>query len=433
MTFGPNGSVVQLMPLHPDRMRPERTKDGGFRYRFKNDDGTEVVFQRDEIFRIMGMSDDGLNPLNPIELARETIGLGLSAQEYGARYFQNNAAPSGGWIEHPGQFKDKTARDNFRESIQNAQTGGNRHKLLVLEGAMKFHELGVKNNDAQFLETRQFSVTDIARIFRVPPHLIGDLSKSTNNNIEQKSLEFVKFTMAPHAERWEWAIETDLLLEDDGLEVEYDFAGLLRGDAAARGAFYGSGINAGWLTRNEARQREDLNPIDGLDEPLRPLNMVEETEAQELHDKAMTKPDAPPPPTPGKLPAPESEPKPPPPPKSDVERQIVAAITSSNDGLMGQLIAARASRLVALSTAAAERIARREFESASAAIDCGRDLADVYRKHEKVVSAALGVTEEAARAYCGRRLKQIATPMSPADWEALARTELESLALKGTV
>jgi hypothetical protein len=207
--------------------------------------------------------------------------MALAAQDYGSRFFANDAKPTGGWIEFPGSFKDAEAKRVFRESYQAAQSGANRGKVLVLENGMKFHEVGVTNKDAQFLELRKFQITDIARIFRVPPHMIADLDRATFSNIEQQSLEFVMHTMTPWAERWEASIGSELLLDGDDLEVEFDFANLMRGDAASRSAYYQSGIQNGWLTRNEARVAENLNPLEGLDEPLRPLNMVEEGDAEE--------------------------------------------------------------------------------------------------------------------------------------------------------
>ena len=156
---------------------------------------------------------------------------------------------------------------------------------------MKFHEVGVTNKDAQFLELRKFQITDIARLFRVPPHMIADLERATFSNIEQQSLEFVMHTMTPWAERWEASIEADLLLDSDDIEIEFDFANLMRGDAASRSSYYQSGIQNGWLTRNEARVAENLNPLYGLDEPLRPLNMVEEGAAENLPDTANVNPD----------------------------------------------------------------------------------------------------------------------------------------------
>src|SRR5574343_369870 len=279
------GEVTELMPIHPDRVRIELLKDGEYRYRVRNQAGDEMFFPRGEIWHLRGLSSDGILGLSPIELSRESLGMALAAQDYGARFFSNDAKPTGGWIEFPGSFKDPEAKRVFRESYQAAQSGSNRGKVLVLENGMKFHEVGVTNKDAQFLELRKFQITDIARIFRVPPHMIADLDRATFSNIEQQSLEFVMHTMTPWAERWEASIESDLMLDGDQLEVEFDFANLMRGDAASRSAYYQSGIQNGWLTRNEARIAENLNPLQGLDQPLRPLNMVEEGDAEEAEQE----------------------------------------------------------------------------------------------------------------------------------------------------
>ena len=275
----PRGEVVELLPLHPDRVRLELLASGEYRYRFTDRTGADNILPRGQVWHLRGLSSDGLLGLSPIDLARESLGMALAAQDYGARFFANDAKPTGGWIEFPGSFKDSEAKKVFRESYQQAQSGANRGKVLVLENGMKFHEIGVTNRDAQFLELRKFQITDIARLFRVPPHMIADLDRATFSNIEQQSLEFVMHTMTPWAERWEASIESELMLDGEELEVEFDFANLMRGDAASRASYYQSGIQNGWLTRNEARIAENLNPLDGLDEPLRPLNMVEEGDA----------------------------------------------------------------------------------------------------------------------------------------------------------
>jgi HK97 family phage portal protein len=280
------GEIVELMPLHPDRIRMEVLPSGEYRYRFTDRFGQESVLPRGEVWHLRGLSSDGLMGMSPIELSRESIGMALAAQDYGARFFANDAKPTGGWIEFPGSFKDNEAKKVFRESYQQAQSGANRGKVLVLENGMKFHEVGITNKDAQFLELRKFQITDIARLFRVPPHMIADLDRATFSNIEQQSLEFVMHTMTPWAERWEASIESELLLDDETLEIEFDFANLMRGDAASRAAYYQSGIQNGWLTRNEARIAENLNPLDGLDEPLRPLNMVEEDTAEDAESQS---------------------------------------------------------------------------------------------------------------------------------------------------
>lgn len=288
-----SGEITELVPIHPDRIRIELLPSGEFRYRVTDRDGRESVLPRGEVWHLRGLSSDGLLGMSPIEIARESVGMAMAAQEYGARFFANDAKPTGGWIEFPGSFRDAEAKKVFRESYQQAQSGANRGKVLVLENGMKFHEVGVTNRDAQFLELRKFQITDIARLFRVPPHMIGDLDRATFSNIEQQSLEFVMHTMTPWAERWEASIEAELLPDDDGLEIEFDFANLMRGDAASRAGYYQSGIQNGWLTRNEARLAENLNPLVGLDEPLRPLNMTEESDAEETEGEPTQPPSTP--------------------------------------------------------------------------------------------------------------------------------------------
>lgn len=281
---GAIGEIAELLPLHPDRICAEPLDNGSYRYRYNAPDGSTQIFRRDQIWQLRGLSSDGINGVSPIALQRDSIAAGLSAQDYANRFFANDAQPAGGWIEFPGSFADAQARQTFRESWQSNYGGSNRGKVAVLEKGMKYHEVQLTNKDSQFLESRQFSVRDIARMFRVPPHLIGDLANATFSNIEQQSLEFVTFTMTPWAERWESSIETTLLGPDTDLEVEFDFTVLLRGDAAARSAYYHNGILDGWLTRNEARELEGRSPLPGLDEPLLPLNMQEEGATEDDSD-----------------------------------------------------------------------------------------------------------------------------------------------------
>lgn len=275
------GGISELLPLHPDRVTVELLDNGAWRYRFVDRTGATQIYRRDQVWHLRGMSGDGIVGMNPIEVQRSTIEAALSAQAYGNLLFANNARPGGGWIEYPGKFVDRAARKTFKESWNESQGGGKQGSVAVLEHGMKYHEVGMTSVDSQFLENRQFNVTDIARMFRIPPHMIGDLSKATFSNIEHQSLEFVTHTMTPWAERWESSIESALLGEESEYEVEFDFTNLMRGDSAGRSTYYHNGILDGWMTRNEARAREGLNPIAGLDEPLRPLNMVEETDAQD--------------------------------------------------------------------------------------------------------------------------------------------------------
>lgn len=278
------GEIVELMPRHPDKVKIEQLDTGEYRYRITAQDGTSRTLARGEIWHIRGLSSNGITGLSVIECARESFGLGLAAQSYGARFFANDAKPSGGWIEYPGTIKDKESRLAVREQMQDAQSAANRGKLMVLDRAMKYHEVGVSNSDAQFLETKKSTISDIARWFGVPPHKIGDLEKATFSNIEQQALEYIQDALQPRGTRLEFSIEAELLFDDEEIDVEFDYKELLRGDSAARRAYYKDGILTGWLTRNEARLDEGRESLLGLDEPLRPLNMVEESDAEEQED-----------------------------------------------------------------------------------------------------------------------------------------------------
>ena len=277
------GEITELLPFHPDRVTIETIGDGtDYRYRVRNADGSDTVLARGEVWHLRNLSSDGIMGLSTVEYARESLGMGLSAQEYAARFFANDSKPTGGWLEYPGKFSNDEARQVFAESVRKATTGARRHGILALDQGMKYHEVGVTNKDAQFLEQRQFTVTDIARWFGVPPHKLGDLTRATFSNIEQQSLDYVQDALLPRATRWEQAIAVGLLLDDEEIDIGFDFHSLLRGDSAQRATYYHNGILDGWLTRNEARDMEGREPLDGLDEPLRPLNMVEEYEAEDV-------------------------------------------------------------------------------------------------------------------------------------------------------
>lgn len=278
------GEIEELIPLHPDRVKIEVLPSGEWRYRVTDADGNIRILKRSQVWKLCGLSSNGMTGLSVIEAGRESMGLGLAAQSYGSRFFTNDAKPSGGWVEYPGQFKDAEARKVFRETIQDAQSDANRGKLMVLDRGMKYHEVGLNNQDAQFLETRQFQVSEVARWFGVPPHKLAELERATFSNIEQQALEYVTDSLLIWAEIWEAGIEDILLLDDDQLEAEFDFEKLLRGDSATRFKNYGMAIKDGWMVRNEARRRENMKPLPGLDEPLRPLNMVEESSAEEGED-----------------------------------------------------------------------------------------------------------------------------------------------------
>lgn len=274
ITANGKGEIVDLLPLHPDRMLIEMLPNGSYRYRYTDQTGNVVIYTRGEIWHLRGLSSDGIIGLSPIEVARESIGEGLALQAYSSRFFANDAKPGGGWIEYPGRFADATTKKTFRDSWAEMQAGKNRGKVAVLEGGMKFHELGLNNADSQFIESRASKVSDVARLFRIPPHKIGDLSKATFSNIEQQSIEFWQDTMLPWAEMWESSIEFFLLGPDSDLEPEFDMSRMMRGDGEARGKRINALVLGGVMTPNEGRQEEGLDPKPGGDRLLVPMNMA---------------------------------------------------------------------------------------------------------------------------------------------------------------
>ena len=393
------GAITALLPLHPDRIKIQVQPNGNYAYQYTQLDGSQVMYTRGEIWHIRGLSSDGIVGMSVIAMARNSIAGAISAQDCSARFFANDARPSSGWVEMPNKFPDKDARDKFRESLHDAMSGINKGKLAVLEFGMKYHEIGVSNDDAQFLETRQFQVNDIARWFGVPPHKIADLSRSTNNNIEQQALEFVQDCLGPMAERWEASIEAELLLDSENLECEFSFSQLMRGDSAARTLYYNGGINGGWLTRNEARIAENLDPLPGLDKPLLALNMIEEGQIPENNQKA----------------PPKQQPNQPP---NDQAESLVPA------------------RLAAISQACAERVARKEVEmviKAHKADDKGAALVAGYEKHVGFVAAALSVSRDVSAAYCVEQIDVAQGDFEAEEFTQIAQMKLEKLALKGSL
>lgn len=280
---GRSGRVVELLPLHPDVVRTEMAADFTLRYQVTMPDGGFKTFAVGELLHIKGLTLNGWLGIAPIAYARESIGLALATEKFGGQLFRNGAK-MGGVLEHPGKIGD-AAYGRLKESFDIAHSGENAHKTAILEEGMKFSKVAMTGEDAQFLETRKYQRSEIAAIFRVPPHMIGDLEKATFSNIEQQALEFVQWSLMPWLVRIEKAIKRDLLTpqERKTLQVRFNVAAMLRGDAAARSSYYGKGILDGWLTRNEARAQESevgivLNPLTGLDLPLMPLNMTDGTE-----------------------------------------------------------------------------------------------------------------------------------------------------------
>lgn len=266
---GRRGPFDQVIPLHPDDITRERLEGGRIRYRHRPPGGGEEVFTQEEILHLVGP----LGGVSVVSLATETFGLAKHAERFATQFYNRNASP-GGVLEYPNTLK-KAELNRVARSWKDAHEGSDKaFGVAILEGGMKWHQVGIAAKDAQILEGRQFSVTDIARWFRMPPHKIQDMAGATFSNIEHQDLEFLTNTITPWLVRLEQRFKKDLILARGRYFVEFLVDGMLRGDSAARSAYYSSGINAGWLMRNEARARENLNPIDGLDVPLAPLNLA---------------------------------------------------------------------------------------------------------------------------------------------------------------
>lgn len=222
--------------------------------------GYSVVLSPSDVLHIPGLGFDGLVGYSPIAMAKNAIGLALATEEYGSKFFANGAAPSG-VLEHPGTIKDPA---RVRESWQSTFGGShNSNKIAVLEEGMKYTPISISPEQAQFLETRKFQIDEIARIFRVPPHMVGDLEKSSFSNIEQQSLEFVKYTLDPWVIRWEQSIQRTLLTHEEkkGYFVKFNVEGLLRGDYQSRMEGYATARQNGWMSANDIRELENLDRI----------------------------------------------------------------------------------------------------------------------------------------------------------------------------
>jgi HK97 family phage portal protein len=269
------GVLVELWPLRPDRMKIERV-NGVRIYTYTQANGTPRTFRAEEIWHIPAFGFDGLMGYSRITLARNAIGLSLATEKYGSKFFANGANP-GIVVKHPGKLSDE-AYTNLKVSWEERKGVDNSHKVAILEEGMSIDKIGIPPDDAQFLETRKFQVDEIARMFRIPPHMLGATEKSTSwgTGIEQQELGYLSHTLRPWLQRIEQQAWKDLLLESEkqDLTIEHLVEELLRTDLAARMTAYVQAITNGIMTRNEVRERENMNPIEGLDEMLQPLNMT---------------------------------------------------------------------------------------------------------------------------------------------------------------
>lgn len=303
--YNGRGEVVELWPLTPWRVTPERTAADTLVYRVTLPDGGETTLPADDVLHIRGFTSNGLLGDNLVQRFRDSIGLSLAAEKYGGAFF-GNGANAGGFLSHP-QKLGPEARKNLRESFGRENGGiSNAHRVGILEEGMTWIQRTVNPEDAQALETRKFQVTEVARILNLPPHLLKDLERATFTNIEHQGQEFVTYTMQPWLTRWEQRLNKSLLLPSQRSRffTKFEVEGLLRGDSAARSAFYTSMFGIGAYSVNDIREKEDDEPVEGGDQRFVPLNMVPLDRAAELAEAGVKAKAAPAP-----APAGEEEPR----------------------------------------------------------------------------------------------------------------------------
>lgn len=283
------GRIVELWPVEPSRVYVER-RDGRKRLAVATSGGGYDVFNPDELLHVPLFCYDGLLGFSPIDMARQSIGMQLAMDEFGGQFFGNGAQP-GGILTATGKLSAQ-AQKNLKESFEAASSGKNRRRVVVLEEGVTYSATMIPPEQAQFLESRKYGTEDVARVFRVPPHMIGSMERATFSNIEHQAIEFVKYTLMPYLVRIERTLELGLLTpaERRTHSIRFNVNALLRGDTKTRFEVYAIGRNWGLLSANDCRELEDRNPIDGGDEYLVPLNMRGITEAVPVSGRQPTTP-----------------------------------------------------------------------------------------------------------------------------------------------
>ena len=268
--------ILGLYPLLPDRMEVDRDSAGTLTYTYSANSGQTVKLRPEDVLHIPGLGFDGIMGYSPIALEKNAIGLGLAAEEYGSKFFSNGARPSG-ILTHPNTVKDpKKLRDSWNAAYGGSNNSG---RVAVLEENMSYTPISMPNSEAQFLETRKFQVSEICRIYRVPPHMVGDLEHATFSNIEHQSISFAVHTIRPWVVRLEQAMNRALFSDKEKgiFYVRFNMDGLMRGDYKSRMEGYAIGRQNGWMSANDIRELENMNPIpdaDGGNEYLVNGNMV---------------------------------------------------------------------------------------------------------------------------------------------------------------
>lgn len=279
------GEVRELLPFNPDAVVPVLDDNYDLKYKVTYANGSSAVLDQKDVFHIKGLTLDGFTGVSVIKYAKDSIGLGIATERHGAKLFSNGARP-GGILSTENKLTDEQI-PRIRESWNSTHGGAeNAHKTAILEGGLTWTAIGMTSEDSQFLETRKYQRSEIAGMFRVPPHMIGDLERSTNNNIEHQGQEFVTYSLMPYLTRIEQRVRKSLLSKKEKGEyfVKFNVGALVRGDMKTRGEWYTKLILTGMMSPNEGRELEDMNPRDDGDNYLTPLNMDPNAKPKEESD-----------------------------------------------------------------------------------------------------------------------------------------------------
>lgn len=273
--YDSEGEIKALWPIPPHRVEHRETAVGDPFFRVTTSDGLQHNVPFYAMFHIPGLGFDGKKGISVIRWAQQAIELSLATEQFGTEFFLNGTNV-GAVATHPGTLTD-TAYERLSKSLREKYEGlGKAHRLMLLEEGMTFSKNTIPPNDAQFLETRKFQILEIARLFRVPPHMLADLERATFSNIEQQGIDFIIHAVRPWLIRWEQTINWKLFSEKDQKKYfgEFLVEGFLRGDTQARAAFYKEMFNIGVYSQNDIREKENDNPIEGGDRYFVPLNML---------------------------------------------------------------------------------------------------------------------------------------------------------------
>ncbi len=372
---GPRGAVDQLLPIDFDHIVQEEMPDHTLRFRVSDSvTGRQRILLQEEVFRIPGLSSDGVKGLRAVDIAAEAIGLGIAADQYAARVFSNRLN-MGGFLSHPSKLSPD-AQKNLIDALMKRLAGPmNAHRPMVLQEGMKFTPASQNATEAQLLEARKWQVNEVARFWRIPLHMLGIYDGATYANVEEQSINFVKYTIAPIARRITLAIRRDLIVGKGTYFAHFDLDTLLRGDSDARSKYYSAALGAGghlpWLTQNEVRMREGWNPDPsaGADELGLPANLlVPQKGGGQNQNDGSTDPNADP---------------------------------NKNDGGKGALLtdelASSAKKLIRKENAAIGKAQMRFADNPEAFRGWATAF---YGGHVSTVTKLLGIDKKAARVYC---------------------------------